>query len=238
MNTPDKSMNLAHNLPHPDSVTAAQVDTLLRVAGTLMGVLVNPMRGMDNVPGESDPDGCVKESAEATFINVCNRLDEIVTDPTRFSMAFQNKIEARSEEITQASLNVMNAQAAAAAEILSPHFRFRPILQKTGAGDGWIAYLGDIAGDSNNTIFGIGASPAAAIVAFDQVFSGELPVGMLEWLLLREQSLNAGIPFPSAPENQKTNEPKTRSVESRRNRKTNKSSRSRRNDKGDSGNPS
>src|SRR6267142_539925 len=227
------NMNLAHNLPHPDSVTAAQVDTLLRVAGTLMGVLTNPMRGSENIPGDSDPDGTVKESAEATFINVCNRIDAIVTDPARFSMEFQRRIEARSEEITQASLKSMESQAAAAAEIVSPHFRFRPILQKTG--DSWIAFLGDVVGDSNNAIFGVGASPAAAIIAFDQVFSGELPIGMLEWLAQREQSLNAGIPFPSSPEKQNTNEPKTRSVESRRNRKTRKSTSRRRDDESNRG---
>lgn len=234
---PETHARLEKSLPHPDSVTAAQVDTLLRVAGTLLNVLLNPARDMEKIPGETNPSGDIKTSAEATFINVCNRLDTIVTDPERFSLSFQKAVEQRTEDTQRYNMELLKNQSEAAQEIKTPHFRFRPMFVKTEAGDGWIAFLGDPVGDPENAIFGVGRTPSEAIVAFDQVFQGELPIKMLDWLKEREAALTAGIPFPTSP-NQNINETKTRPVDPRRNRKTRQAKGGRRNPSSNSGNPS
>jgi hypothetical protein len=201
MSIPAERAAVAASLPHPDSVTGNQIDNLLRIAGTLMGILIH---GRDeNIPGASEPDGNVRTSAEATFINVCNRLDDIVKDPKRFNLEFQTAVDQRAQKIHEFNVGLIKAQNAAAEELQTPHFRFRPTFKRTANGIGWIALLGH---DADNVIAGIGASPEAALKAFDEVFKGDMPVEMLQFLAEREAAMNAGLQPPDFPKTQNTNE--------------------------------
>lgn len=199
-----EQMALARSLPHPDAVTGQQIDNLLRIAGTLLGIVCAGERE-ENIPGKNSPDGSVKTSAEATFINVCNRLDAIVNDPQRFNLDFQKSLEQRAGEIQNYNIELLKNQAAAAAEMKTPHFRFRPHLRRAPGTPGWIAILGD---DPDNAIAGMGHTPEAAVKAFDQIFLGALPIEMLQWLIAHEAAMNAGQVSPPFPKTQNTNETK------------------------------
>ncbi|HSX11621.1 MAG TPA: hypothetical protein VLF94_07905 [Chlamydiales bacterium] len=218
---------LALRLPHPDAVTNAQVVTLLNIVGMLLPLLTKPE---ETIPGKSNPDGNVSDSAAATFISVCNRLDEIVADKSRWNLEFQKNLEQKAEVIHQQNLGVLRTQQAAAAEVISPHFRYRPNVARSPDG-GWMAYLGDPT--TTNVILGLGRSPNEAVLNFDSIFKGTVPPYMVEWLAAREQALEEDQTPPPFPNN--TNENR---LDQKRNRTAKKSPKRRKDGAGDSGNPS
>lgn len=188
---------LVSSLPHPDSVTNTQVDGLLRIVATMAGALaVTKQTGLE-VSEPVLPENALL-SVEATLIHACNRLDVLLTDSNRWNMKFQNMLEARSAELFAQQKEFFDAQTAAAEEVISPHFRYRPDLKKLPGGLGWLAYLGDPVNAPENSILGIGNSPNAALLAFDEMFKGTLPSNMMQWLAEREAYfLNPPIEKPN-----------------------------------------
>jgi hypothetical protein len=217
---------LALHLPHPDAVTNAQVVTLLNMIGMLTPMLISPN---ENIPGKSAPEGCVTDSAAATFINVCNRLDEIIADKKRWDTSFQETCEMRATTIHLQNMEVLKAQQEAAAEVSSPHFRYRPNVSV--APGGWMAYVGHP--ETPNVILGLGRTPDEAIKNFDLVFKGTVPPYMVAWLMAREQAIEAGQPSPELPKN-----PNEKTVDKKRNRVAKKTQSRRKTGDGNSGNPS
>jgi hypothetical protein len=208
------------NLPHPESVTGAQIDNLLRICGLMTNVLCNPYREQESIPGASNAPGEARDSAEATFINACSRLDDIINDKSRWSLDFQRSLEKKAEDIQVAQLKFVQAQTEAAAELKTPHFRFRPTLQKAQDGS-WVAYLGDPADQTGNTIVGLGRNPAEALRSFDEIFQGTVPQVMIDWLIEHEKAQDAGLPSPPYPNSNQNQNNEQQSMDSRRDRKTN-----------------
>jgi predicted RNase H-like HicB family nuclease len=184
------------NLPHPDAVTGEQINTLLRVISCMEGYLLSPHRDVERIPGDTNPDGGVADSAAATVINACNALDNLISDKTRWSMEFQKKIESRVDEIHQEQLAFLKAQTAAANFVSLPQFRFRPTLNRADEHT-WVAYIGEL--ETPHVILGLGKTPEEALASFDQIFRGTVSPSMLEWALAREKAINEGSPLPEIP---------------------------------------
>lgn len=183
----------------PDSVTSLQVDTLLRVTAQYSALVF--------FGGErtEEPNGNCLTSAQATFINACNALDNLLTDPSRWSLGHMNRADERLEQAHALNMQFLRNQAEASKEIGTPHFRYRPALMKMESGK-WMAFLGDLERDPGSCIIGIGAFPEQAVSAFDEMFSGKIPDHMVEWLNQREQALDQNLPSPPPP--QKPNDTK------------------------------
>ena len=171
------------NLPHRDAVTNFQINTLLNAVGLLANVLTNPPRDIEGVPQHLD--GGSKCAAEASFINVCSRIDEIVSDPTRWGFHFQEHLEYKLGELYQQEINLRNAQQRAIEEVNSPHRVYGPTLVKLKDGT-FAAVLGDINDDIEKCIVGVGVTPEEAIKAFDEVFKGEPSQAMINWLAKKD----------------------------------------------------
>jgi hypothetical protein len=187
-------------IPMPDAVTATQVDTLLRSASTLMSMFFIPQREPENIPGANPvvmpPEA--KIAAEVTFGNICDRLDKILTDDSRWSMEFHKTIQLHMDEQHSGHMEFLRAQSAASKELASPHFRYRPSLHKLKDGN-WVAFLGDLTGDPDSVIAGTGRAPSEAVAAFDSIFEGTVPKHMVDWLIAHEQAVSQGVSSPPIP---------------------------------------
>lgn len=187
------------SLPQRDSVTSLQVSTLLNVGVALMGVLLHPTREHDDPKwqGGKALDGGVLNSAEATFIGVCNRLDSIIADQSRWDFASQNTLEEKLAQVYSAHVEFSKAQTAVARDLMLPHRKFNPTLFKLPDGN-WAAILGDLS-NLDNAIIGVGVTPALALSAFDGMVTGKLPDHLVHWLAENEaQAEQKQIPKPKA----------------------------------------
>lgn len=173
-------------LPHRDQITNFQINTLLNVAGLLANVLTNPMREFEGVPSPA-LDGGIKTSAEASFINACNRIDEIVSDPARWTFKMQEHLEYKLGEIYSREIQLKEAQLKSVNEVNSPHFLYKPTLVRLKDGT-YAAILGDL-NDVDNSLVGVGLTPADAMKSFDEAFNGQPDQAMIDWL--EKQSASA-----------------------------------------------
>lgn len=178
-------------LPHRDQITNFQINTLLNVAGLLANVLTNPMREYEGVPSPA-LDGGIKTSAEAVFINTCNRIDELVSDPARWTFKFQEHLEYKLGEIYTRELQLKDAQLKSANEVNSPHFLYKPTLVRLKDGT-YAAILGDL-NDVENSLVGVGITPEEAMKAFDEAFVGTPSQSMVAWLEKQEKEQGASNP--------------------------------------------
>lgn len=163
------------SLPQRDSVTSLQVGTLLNIGVALMGVLLHPTREQDDPKWKDNKalDGGVLNSAEATFIGVCNRLDSIIADQSRWDFASQNTLEEKLSQVYGAHIEFTKAQTEAVRELGLPHRKFNPKLFKLPDGR-WAAILGDMH-RLDNAIIGVGITPEFALLDFDGIVTGKLP---------------------------------------------------------------
>lgn len=192
----------------PESETATQIEVLLRAAMTMSNIIETPPS--DNVlEKRNEPSGNVIDSVEATLIRICNRLDGILDDNSRWDLAHQRKVEAATERAHAEQIAFLAAQRAAAEEITTPHFKFRPNLSRLPNGSGWVAFIGDAFGDPENALAGIGKTPKSAVDAFDAIFNGDLPVQMMEWIKEREAAINAGQIPPEKPNTNNAKSPES-----------------------------
>lgn len=169
-------------LPQRDTVTNLQIGTLLNIGGMLTNILLNPLRENDDSKWRGLPqlDGGVLAAAEATFINLCAKLDEIIADETRFNFNSHNTLEAQLSEVYAAHLEFTRAQTSATRSIEAPHRQYNPAIMRLPDGN-YIAILGSLK-DLDGSITGYGPTPALAIEAFDGIFNGKLPDHLVEWL--------------------------------------------------------
>lgn len=198
MSTPPKQDN---SLPSRYIVTATQVHTLLNVAGMLMPYILQPHQELQNIPSSHKIDGEAALAAQTTFINVCDRLDKIVADESRWSLDAQKTLEASAAEVYEHHKALLREQIIATRTLSSPHNRYRPTLYKLKDGT-YAAILGDI-NDLENAITAVGDSPLAAMLAWDMIFEGKLDPKLFEWLQQREAALESGEPTPPMPKTPK-----------------------------------
>lgn len=166
--------------PARDTVTSVQLSNLLGVVNSLSYLLTNPVRDTDPIaPGVNPLDGGAKAAVEATVINACGQIDEILKDPSRWKLDWHEHLECKLGEIYQQQLAFLRAQTAAVEEIRSPHYVYRPTLAQVADGS-YLAFMGD-KDDLEHSVYGVGASPAEAMKSFDQAFEGQVPEGTMKW---------------------------------------------------------
>ncbi len=199
------------HLASRDLITRMQIETLLQVFGMTTSALGHFLRtsGEPEVPNSSKPlmtEGTI--AVENTLQATCERLEKILHDDTRWSTAFQDKVERDYEAAYKLQCDVLAAQRAGANEVLTPHFRYRPTLLRL-TDDSWCAFLGNV-DHMDLGIVGVGPNPQSAVEAFDDAFRGVTNPEVLKWCEEREKTLEEGTnqqtPFPVQPEqkNEKT----------------------------------
>lgn len=185
-------------MPSRDSINALQIHTLLNIAGMLMPYIVEPAREPENIPNSHKKiDGEAAMAAQVTFIKVCDRLDKLVEENDRWTFDVQRTLESDLANLYQQHTVLLKEQIIATKSINLPHNRFRPTLYTLKDGN-YAAILGNL-DDLDNAIVAVGPSPAAALQAFDMLFNGEIPPGLLDWLKQREVALDAGKTPPPMP---------------------------------------
>ena len=185
--------------------TQQQVLTLLQVMGMTSSALAHTYR--------FDEDGRMTKleltegqvALEKTLWNACERMNSLLQDTARWDNSFQDKVEKEYNELHALQIETMKAQHAAAAEIIKPHFQYRPALMRTVNG-GWMAILGDV-DHLEFAVYGIGETAQAALEDFDAVFLNGVPPSVLDYCQKRVKALEAGEPVPPFPNTEKTHEP-------------------------------
>jgi hypothetical protein len=177
------------------AATRQQIDTLLQVSGLALTALAS-LRDLSG--DEQLLEGESLIAAENTFIRAFDRVDQILADDSRWNMAFQDQVEKDYHALAAQALEFQKAQTAASKNVGSPHFRYSPKLMKLTDGN-WVALLGDPE-DLDSCLLGVGSNPAEAITAFDEVFNGNIPKHVQEWLGKQEECTDEGKenpdPFP------------------------------------------
>lgn len=184
-----------------EAITQQQLTLLLHTAQTLTHCLngggprsIFDPEGSLQKEGTS-MDGGVKSALESTVIRALGCMDDIIGDKTRWSVEAHNEMEKRLQEMMVEQTNLAKAQEKLALMQLAPHSRYKPSLIKHVA-LGWVAFLGSMQ-DLDNSIFGTGPSPAAALADFDSQFNGEMPERLAQWLRAVEASLEKGEEPPT-----------------------------------------
>jgi hypothetical protein len=126
----------------------------------------------------------------------------------------------------------LDEQAKFAAEMNTPHFRFKPSLMRLRDGR-MLAIIGNV-DDLDNAIVGVGNSAEEALKLFDETFTYGVPLHVAKYLAERETDLEEGKkpqPFPKTDTSK--NETKSPVAEHRSN-PTPKAPRRRKNKSGNS----
>lgn len=202
-------------LPNRESVNAAQLGLLLQTAQSLVGCLRQPDTewNQSNTPSL---DGGAKMAIEQSLIRTCARIDAVMTDTTRWGFEVHQQLEKQMTEMYEQNTNLLRAQTRLAEEAVRPSARYRPrLLCLNGT---WTAVLGDL-NDIDNAICGVGGSPDEALRAFDEIFAGQIPAHLVNWLRAVEEANLRGRQPPSYFKNETDqNNP---SVDDTRDRTTN-----------------
>lgn len=175
-------------LPSREQTTANQVNVLLSAISTLAPFLL-VTRPDDSGKFDGTPmDGGTRTSVETTLIGLCSRLDTIVADQGRWTMDAQNTLEVQLSKLYASHTDVLNLQKEQLEEMSKPHIKHAPQLLRLPTGD-WVAILGNI-DQPDKSIIGIGPSPQHALEAFDEIFQGQVPDELQQWIKQREHDLH------------------------------------------------
>lgn len=183
--------------------TSAQIQQVLQVIGLTTGALFggrsHSMFDEGGVPKEQGKLTEGQVAVENTLRAACERMEKILNDDARWSDDFQRKIEKEYDDLHAQQMATIAAQRAAAAELTTPHFRYRPDLHRLRDGR-WMAILGDTE-KLEFAIYGIGESAQQAVEEFDCAFLKGVPLSVLQWADKREADIEAGrpamTPFPN-----------------------------------------
>jgi len=171
--------------PQRDIATANQIGNLIQVGSFAMNsILVHQQNGTEPQHRKEMDGGC-KASAETLFIKVCSKLEDILDDADRWNFDIQNSLEGKLEQMYDQNLLFLAEQTKAAKNVNTPHFCYKPFLQRLPDGQ-WIAFIGDLE-HVEDSIVGIGLTPKDALEAFDSLFTGDpMPDNLVAWLAERD----------------------------------------------------
>jgi len=187
-NSPDDPGNRRPLAPIPnrDVTVSQQVGTLLAAANTFMAFLANTRDIIKEEPEVSPIDGGAKCAAETTLIGICNRLDKVMADESRWSMDLQNTLEAQLSQVYTEHTRNLVEQRHATALAVAPQSRLAPQLTRLSNGM-WAAFIGNPSSEKDY-VAGIGNSVQEALDNFDLVVQGKPVPFMEQWLKNYEQS--------------------------------------------------
>lgn len=166
------------SLPHRENITATQFNVLVGTFVQAANFLVAAHNDEDREGGPLD--GGVVTAVETTVINICSRIDSLLTDSARWSLKGHDKLEKSVQEIYAQQARSLRVQADAYAEITSPHHRFKPQIVRMADGT-WLAFAGNPK-DLENAMCGVGDNPKMALEAFDALFAGQVPKHVQQWI--------------------------------------------------------
>jgi hypothetical protein len=167
---PPKPQAVAAQLPGRDTVNTLQVSNLLNAINCYASFLTSAREPVDsNIPKSGYADGGAILAAEQTFIALSNRMQVMVADEARWSLAAQTDLEASLLSVHQAQKDYLRFQQAAITLSKAPHARFHPTLAKLEDGR-WAAVFGDPT--SAQSIIGLGHCPEEALADWDEIFDG------------------------------------------------------------------
>lgn len=199
-----------NKLPFParDIVTNNQLSSLIQIGSFALHSL-RPQPSFDGTITELE-ESC-KTSAEALFLQTCNRLDDLLADTDRWSFKLQDSLEVELQRMYTANTKFLEAQTKAANQINLPSFVYKPSLVRVSDGE-WLAHLGDLS-DLDNSVVGIGATPEQAVQSFNAIFTGDpLPDHLVTWLAERELAANTKPVPVKKNENQRRKKGKEKGV--------------------------
>lgn len=187
------------NIASREIVTRYQLDMCLAAMATAGGILGHYLRTPEESVSKLSPE-CpeARIALENTMTAACARLDKILAEESRWDMQFQLEVEKNYAHAQEQQRQLAAQQYAAAIEITSPHFRYRPTLFRMKDGS-WCAFLGDI-NFMDSGVVGVGKSAQDAVEAFDDAFKGVTNQKVLAWVKQREHNLETGgvdLPFPN-----------------------------------------
>jgi len=166
---PDNSekANLILRLTSRESITALQIQTLMS-ALTVLGSL-RYRAPVDPVTASApELDGGVASAMDVSMIKICDRLDTLVAEPTRWDLKIQCEMEAQLQKIYATHLEALEAQKEAFEDSRAPHKQLKPNFFRL-EGNKWAAVIGNIS-DQKNAIVGIGGTPAEAMLDMETKF--------------------------------------------------------------------
>lgn len=190
-------MNKTIPIPSCEQVTNLQVSTLLSSLATLLPFYRRNGRwdSDDDSTSVSRTDGGAQMAMEATIVNICDRLDSIVTDTSRWSMEATNNLERHLAMLYTEHAKTLKLQQQQLYELGRPSTRHSPSMYRLRDGS-WLAILGRIE-DIDNAIVGVGGSPEQALEAFDEMFKGKIPSHLQAWMSVREAAINENLQPPT-----------------------------------------
>lgn len=154
-----------------ENITTMQISVLLNTITTMQAGLREWPTESNGVPSTNRLDGEGRVALETSLIKACERLDEIVSDKSRWGIDRLLEIERKLDETLAAQNDFFKSQKAAADDTRRPHRFLSPDLRLTP--HGWCAWYGDVSDDAS-LITGIGDSPAEAMAAFDEAYYRKL----------------------------------------------------------------
>lgn len=137
------------------------IATCVQVSDALIPYLLP--RDRDFGDKESSIDKEVATSAEATFIGVCNKLDDLVAGLGTYEL--ETKFEKLVIEGAEADIVNRRQQALTAKNLRRPSVIYHPEIAKTETG-AWCAYYGDLT-QPEACVIGVGDTVENAMLDFD-----------------------------------------------------------------------
>lgn len=145
-------------VPSREFITDQHIGILL---ASIREVGIWMSKAEDVVPSEA------RVAAENTFIGLCDRLDKIITDETRWSMTGTTNFYDELIATQKAQQEFLSMQTAAASLVLRPSYIHRPTLMRDETH--FYAVFGDST-KAGSSIIGVGATANAALADFDAAF--------------------------------------------------------------------
>lgn len=155
-------------IPSKEIATLNQVNILLGAAATCMNFIGTIARTGEDTDLPAI-DGGAMMATEVTLVGIMDRLDRIVKDEGRWTVDGLKDLENATKDALAAQTVAALQAAQTQAFLRSPHIRTAPVLVRLPDG-AFAAVLGDPSDPAS--IIGTGASPAAALENFDEIFCG------------------------------------------------------------------
>src|SRR5262245_14807552 len=151
-------------LPTREAASTHQVSVLLAITQALQPYLLEPPR--ENIPQEGPLDGGTVAAAAATFVKTCAKLDEILSDPSRWNLETSDALYDAAIQTQEAQKEFLQMQTAAAASGIRPSFQLQPNIIYVE--NGFAAIYGELT--TGQVVIGYGPTPEAALADFDLAF--------------------------------------------------------------------
>ncbi len=162
----------AAEIPTREAVTRMQLEMLQTVINTLNPfILGESRRSFFMMEEEQTPrkiDGGAAASAVVTFNNICERIDAILADQSRWDTSAHDKLYNSIAAVQKAQVEYLTAQAEGQKVLARPSVQFHPTVANDGSQ--FICFYGDI-NKPGYAVIGVGNTPAEAMESFDRAFS-------------------------------------------------------------------